>query len=424
MSVSTSQSIELFDIDATMEALEGLFLLMRTVGTHGVNHPTALQVATKCAGALAAAEPPYSLEFALHCVFRDQRIISLDLSHYQRSLQLGQAMRNLGVGELTVETRAQPADLLRLGEALASAAAAPNPRLLDGLYIEGLLWRDLDASRWGVEGEELDPETMATTQITLAIIDAELVLASAVSDWPYPGALSAVRRLERADAAHRVAAQRTLEMAPGQWSIARRAVSATFHACSILRTIGVSPSRSRATAHATLGLALMGFRDRSGLPLHAAAARLLPLLLASPVLAKSGVDPHRLRVCSVVNEVARSDPDKPKIAVLELVRLLYGLELLRRPKELNVDLALQDLLGQALQTAKTQLETGWVRALIQVCGELPPGACVALGDGNIGAVIGPSADPSRPEVMVDGMLVVPNEPVRLLSAVPAPSSAS
>ncbi len=407
-----------FDMKATQAVLDRLFLVMRTIGGHGPSHPTSLKAATDLQQAVAEARCPLSLQFVSQAVFRDRSVVPLQLESWVRSQELGRALENLGVHELSFDDAPAAQTLVDLCVALARGAQGPSD-VLESLRLPGVRWRELPQARLGVDAEVVEPEVFAAAQVTLAIAEAE-ELAARPDEWSWPGGVSVVRRLERAAVAHAGATARTIETAPGTWTPARRAISAAFQASLVLTRIGVTEFLRRSGAHATLAVAVHGYEARYGKEPDAAAQRALPPLLARPVTARSGVDPHRLRVSALVRALTRRGKEgrEPPPLLAGLVRQAYELERRRCPADVTFDLTRVDLLAHAARMlGQGHRDEPWVRALIGVAGAVPPGAYVQLADGRLGVAldVDPGGDPWQPRVLIAGQVVIPTAPVRLYS---------
>jgi hypothetical protein len=178
-------------------------------------------------------------------------------------------------------------------------------------------------------------------------------------------------------------------------------------------------STQRALAHSVLAVCCHGLSDRDGQELSEAAGVCLVNLIASTGTGRSGVEPHRAKVCAAVHLLARIGGriHVESASILDLLELLYSLERMRCPAGIQLDLTYGDLLAKATSQAGGRFDAAWVRALVTSEGHLPVGACVSLADGRRGVVVEPNPEnPLRPRLMVGTRIFVPEEPVSLAFA--------
>lgn len=404
------------DAHATQAALDQLFLFMRTYAAHGPMHPATTRSAETTIASLRAAGSPLALQFVGHAVFRDRTAIPLEIESFARCQAVAQALANLGVHEICFDEIPPAQALLDLGRALARGSMGPS-EVLENLRIPGLRWRRLAHARVGMDVEEVEPDVFAAAQIALAIADAE-PLCRRAGVWPWPIGVSVVRRVERACATSAGSTATAVELAPGSWSPARRAVAACFRASLTLRRIGSSEFIRRATCHALVALAAHGYESRSGRPAAEAAASALKPLLDAPLAGRSGVDPHRLRVSSIVHALLPGRPTEGRAArVPGLVRVIYDIEQRRCPRGVSFDLTFIDLLAHAVGNLRSRPpdEQLWLRALCGAVGIVPPGAHVRLPDGRLAVAMESveGGDPWQPRVLVAGRIADPGGRVTL-----------
>jgi hypothetical protein len=139
---------------------------------------------------------------------------------------------------------------------------------------------------------------------------------------------------------------------------------------SLLTTLDLTRFTRRAAAHAALALASIGYRDREGAPLAEAAPATLASMLAAPITAQSGVDPHRLRVCTVLHALcanaaaAAAGAPETHVSLAGLLAVSYELERRRCPEGVSFDLTRLDLMADAVRAMGTDLDATWVRALV------------------------------------------------------------
>jgi hypothetical protein len=400
---------------ATVEALDRLFLAFKTLALHGASHPSTLQGFAEVAGSLAEAGPPFALQFIQQAVFRDNRLLAMDLESFVRARDTAKALANLGVNELSVDRPPSAQAALALGEAIARGFQGPGD-VLEDRSIQGFRWRRIAAA--GNDAESVDSDIFVLAQITLALADAEACAAGTGGAWPWVRGVAVVRRVERAVAMDPAAAVRVMEAAPGEWTVARRAVAATLHVVLVMQRIRATTATRRAAAHAVLALACHGLRPAGASPLAQAAAAALPTMIHATTRSRASVEPHRLRTSAVVHAFARSAGPGDGIGAAPLVALAYQLEGLRCPSVMSFDLTLVDLLAMASRESGRLFHPTWVCALTMCCGVCPPGSLVRLADGRHGMVVaaGPPTDPWRPSVLVDGRVTRPEQPVVPVSA--------
>ncbi len=412
--------------ETTIRALlERLFIAMRTVASHGAQHPLALGTAEALSAAIDAVEPPFSLQFVADGVFCNRALVALDVEGYVQSQAIARAAQNLATQELSFDAPLGAFGALELATAFAHGQAGPSDDLEDD-PIDGLRHREIDRAKHGLESEEIDREVAAVAHASLAVEVAETIPIDASVPWPWPSGLSTVRRLERAHETHAPTATYALELAPDGWTIGRRAASAAHLANVMLEAAGAVATTRRAAAHAVLILATQGLADRAGLPAEGAAAAALPRLCTAPAQARTGIEPHRLQATALVHAMAqRGQPGVRSHPALGAMHLAYELERMRRPERVGFDLTLVDLLARALRVTGQAAEDTWVRVLAQAIGVVPPGAWVALADGKAARVLGPgpSGDPFRPEVIAEGRRFEPTRRVRLLALHQRPAQA-
>lgn len=403
----------------TRDIVERLFVLSRVVLMHGPRHPLVDQTVAVLAQNMAAAAPPFALQFVGQGVFRDRVLVPMDAEHFTRARLLATALANLGAHELAVDAAPTPDTLLELGVLLARGSQGPGDDL-ERAQLPGLRFREIPAARYGADSTQVDPEMFAIAQVALAIHDAEALHAQRDGAWPWSAGVGLLRRLERAMDAGAAPTMRALDTAPGPWSVARRALAVCHHVMTALSDLKVAPSTRRAIAHAAAAVAVHGLQEREGLPLEAAAKAALRRMLDAPLPARTGVEPHRLRTLALVRGVAmRSNEPEQWTGAMAVIELAYAMERHRCPEGVDFALARVDLLAFAAAAMEGGFDPRWVRALVTRSGQIPPGATVRLADGRVGMAMEPgdSGDPMRPRVLVDGAVVEPESAVRLVSAV-------
>ena len=397
-----------------IDLLERLFVLMRTVGTLGPTHPSALQSAVAASEALALCDPPLSFQFVREATFCDRRLLPLDLESFHRAQTICKALNHLHAQELTIGQHLPPQRLLELGVVLARGVAGPTD-LLDSTRLPGVTWRELPGAGWGTESRQIDPDLFAVTNLSLAVQDAEL-MCDLVVPWDWVRGVSIVRRLERATAADLHAANRALEFVPQPWTQGRRAVALSLRVVAVLVEMKTQPAVTRAAAHAAL---LLGCSGLTELPVafETAAAKALPRGLAAAGKTALGAARHQIRVMSVLHAIVKKPQTQETWpGPIGAIELCYGLESRRAINGL-ANLTLGDLLAAVMPEVGKRFDPSWFRALVATVGALPPGARVRLADGRTGMVLGPgrAGDPWRPQVLVGALVVEPDRAVDLIA---------
>ncbi|MEC7521559.1 MAG: hypothetical protein VYE22_16890 [Myxococcota bacterium] len=384
-----------------------LYVAMRAATRYGRAHPSTEAAATRLAEAIEAASPPFALQLVGEAVFADRQLLPLDLDAHRRAMEVARAAHALQVHELSFSVTPSRSEAAALAGALADGARG-REGALEELLLRSIGWREIPQADWGEESQEVDPEIFAVTQVSLAVADAAGL--GSHGEWRWSKGLAIVRRLERALASHRVAAERTLEANDLPWTLARRSVSAARLAENALSLLRLPSSARRATVHAALMIAASGLRERGGLPLEEAAAAALDRALAAAP-PRGRISPHRVRAVALLRALAADGAGD--LPAAKLVALTYRVERDRRPEGASFDLTKVDLLSAA--AADETVDGAWLRLVINAEGVLPPGARVVLSDGSPGLVMGPGdpMDAWRPSVLVAGRVVIPDAPVRL-----------
>jgi len=398
------------------ELLDTLYLLGKTVGSHGPRHQLSIRAAEVLRTAAARAQPPISLQFVAGGVFRDRKIVPLDVDRYRRSKHLSRALANVEAQELTFDTLPEINAILELGAIVARGANGPGytaPESIGAIHL-----REIVGVSRGEEAERIDPELFIAAQVALAFAGADEIFAEQVKPWPWATGLTIVRRLERAiqaapDGSTQVA--RAIETAPVAWSVPRRAVSATFRVLDALLRLQVVVPTQRGAAHAMLAAAISGLQEREGHPLSTIGKALVPRLLAGKLGGRARIDPHRLMVTALVHALDRGEASNHP--VLDLLKTCYALELRRCPRKTPFDLSFIDLLAQGVGDRTLGCDVSWMKQLISAAGAVPAGTRVQLADGKVGIAL-ESTDPASryPPVLVGGLVVQPDRPLKIISS--------
>jgi len=376
------------------EVVLSLFVLLKTVMSHNAGHPFARQMAGKVVEAVAQSEPEWSLQFIRGGVFRDRELVQMGAGGFRRAQTIALALSRLGFHEITVAKEVDEDAWLRLCAGLVKGALGASDGL-DGVEIDGLSWRAIPDASWGDEAEEMDPEVYAIVQTTLCRMDCERIHESLQKSaqagegwyWPWSAGLVVMRRLERGLDADTPACARTVELSPGEWTPARRALSVAIEIMRVLIKLKVGIREARVAAHLGLILSMMTYEERAGRTMLEASGGLLSFLTGQfSASERTGLPPHHVRVSTLAHLIAQPDPSK-WLPVIHLVSLVHELERERAPEGVSIDLTRADLLGIATRDMGVRFAPVWVKALIDVHGALPVGARVRLGGGEQGVIL-------------------------------------
>jgi hypothetical protein len=382
----------------TLEVLEHTQKLVHTVRSYGADHPAGRNQANELIRAVCAAGPPFSIQFVVQAVFRDFQVLPLDVERYDRVIALGAALHRLGAHEVTFSAAPSADDLLALAEAIATPTREPRP--IDELGLSTVRFREIPDAVPGTEVETVEPEIFVAAQIVLGLRTIREALdgqsAESPRPWSFSVGMEAVRRLERALETHASLTASTLEAAPGERDVARRAMSAAHHVASVCTALSAPLAERRALTHAALAITALGLAPRGGRSFDEAVSVAHASCLSA--LRAANPDPHRLLVMSVLHDALYTK----QLSALGLVRLAYELELQRCAPDVTFDLTLSDLLSRVVSSEDQ--DGVWIRMRIAVSRTIPPGARVRLKDGRSAVVLGPgpSGDPRFPLLLVDG----------------------
>ncbi len=409
------------DLESLLSARDlvgGLFTFVKAIQMHGARHPAVDRQVEAIAALIAAAKPPFTLQFVGGGVFRDRSLVPLDAEAFRRAAQVSRAFDELQIHELSFQQVPPAATLQGLADALAQSG---EQRLsLEDAELTGLRCRSLPGARFGVANEQVDVETFVAAQLTLAL--EALERANVPDGWLWSSGLGAVRRVDRVVELNPATSLRILEEMSGAWTTARRACSAGLSAATTLAALGVSAAVRRAATHAAMVLTTSGLSGNTqGAPLAEALAQALRMAVGR---GRSGdIDPHTLRslallhLCASASASASASADHRE-GLFGLLSLVYGLERRRVRSGVTFTLMRQDLLAEAVQRLDApDFPSMWVRLLIAANGAIPPGSRVRLSDGRLALVLsrGPSGDPFLPEVLVDRVRLVPESRVMLVA---------
>jgi len=410
MTAGTEQAIV-----RTVETVDRLFTLMRSVQTHGVSNTNTRQAAAALTQSVNAGELPYALQFVAGAVFRNRQMIPMEAQQAARVEELSKSLSNLRAHELTFERPLTEDAVMLLGEVLVSGAEGRSD-MFSRVRIAGLKVRALSRLESERQGEWIDAALYSINQIAKATTWGQKISADESQPWPWSEGIQVVRAVENANRLDSEAADRALELAPGTWTPIRRALSATKLSLTVTRFLGLSPLTSRAAAHVQLALGVQGYTARDGGSVTETAALVRSRFLEGPVTNPTGIDPHRLRATSIAHLLAHPDSaNEAPAAILGLCHLLYHLERVRRPSQLDVELTRPDLLAYAVGNAGKAFEPVWVRALCEAVGAVSAGTPVKLTNGERAIAVGAGApgDIWRPRVFLHGEAIVPAQQVLL-----------
>ncbi len=362
--------------------VERLFVLMRTLAVHGPSHPVSVQIAQAVADGISGVDLPFTIQFVRQAVFENHALVMFEPGGFLRSLRVASALAAIGVHQVEVDSVPAVDDLILLGCELASGRGT-------ALQIQGMQLRAILGGGTGTAGETVEPARFAAVMLLRALMDAEHIHGNRGGAWPWSRGAAILRRLERASDADTATTTRFLGVAPGEFTVPRRAVQATALALAAMRLVGLDASTRRIGAHATLAVALAGLRPRGGEEFPVAATWALEQLRATLSTGRLKIDPHRLRTCALVHDAAfRPEARSRWHPVARLMELVYEHEVLRCPPDASFDLDAVDLLSAIAPRAFVQDDPGWLQALVEVVGRWAPGLRVTLEDGETGVLLG------------------------------------
>ena len=399
------------------DVVEGMRLLMVLQRTHGNEHELTEDATRKLASTLKKIDLPLTLRFIDKAIFHKGRLLPLDARGLEQGREVGRALHNMGAHELCFEAVPTVEMLLRLGIALAGGDQGKRDSM-DGLALAGISWRALPGLKSDGTQVPLDLEVKVSDLLALATADAEVLVSHRSNPWNLARGLSVVRRMAMCRQASAYAGLRTLEVAPGEWSVARRAVAGAYRALSGLAVLGVDPVIVRPVVHATLACCCHGLRDREGISLVKAADAALKAVLEGLSQWDGVSPPHHVRVCAVLHRLRTARTmSLLGTKVTGLVHLAYEMERRRCPAAEVYDLTFAELLAHAVESGSNTYNEVWVRLIASACGEVPVGTTARLADGSVGIIMGPgdTGDPLQPRVQVGNRVVVAREPVELFS---------
>ncbi len=414
-------SIQTTDTPEEVQRLEGmvesLFLLFRTATSHGAGHPLLKQVCEVVCEKIEAVGPPFAIQFVGGVVFHNRNLVPVTPKVYPMSVAMAKALAHAAVQELTFHVRPTPSDVLAFA---AEIVRSNRPRgQLPVLELRSMEWRTIEGAVHGAELEQVDPEVFAASQLALAVSEVEMIMMGTSETWDFPRGVSAIRRIERCVGAGPLPIARALEIAPGTWTTARRAVAACIHLIGTAKLLDVSAKSYRAAAHTLLACACMGYQPREGLAFDQAVRAAHKYLVEAPGDSRSQAEPHRVRTCGLLNSLLHqqsASESEPTTNLLGFIEFCYDLERMRCPADLTYELSLTDVLATLGPAAMRNGLGLQYKAMVTAYGQIPPGSKVVLEDGRVGMVLEASEqNPLLPVVLVEGKIEQTLRPVILVS---------
>lgn len=370
-------------VETARALVQRLFVLERTLTSHGEAHPMSLQAAVALAEQIERAGPPFALQFVEDAIFFDRTLVVFEPASFLRGLRVAEAFRSIGVTEFACDATPSAQGLLTLGRCLVERTPSLEP-------IDGLRLRKLGGTQSGTPGEEVEPDHYAAVQLVRAMMDTERLASEPLAPWRWSLGAAVLRRIERALGSSTAMSVRFFERAPGEQTVARRAVNAATLATAALTLVGTSTQVRRATAHAVLAACVMGLRARGGSYYGEALSMALTRMVAGLSTAGRGaMDVHRVRACGALHDGALR-PETPARwhPTTVLVIALYEMERMRCPGGVGFDLENIDLLAALSDVAFAREAEAWGQCLSEVLGVVAPGAKVVLPDGTAGRSLG------------------------------------
>lgn len=390
------------------EVITALFSALKTLSSFGREHSSAKGAVERLLPTLEAQRLPLKLQFVGGSAFINRTLVSVRYADYAKVEWLARIARASGADELEFTSSLSVSGLSAFVEALSRTPASPEN--LEEIVSSEVRWRELDDAKLGQDGEQVDTEMYALSQLALALLAAEEVettLAGEACGWPWSAALTVVRRLESALSADAPAVLRGIELAPDvSWGAGRCATSAVRCVLQVLGALQLPQTLTRAAAHATLGTVICGLRDGAKCAPDAAEGFSRRARRTSArELSRSA---HRVRTLAAAATTSGS-PHPDLEAMRGLLETVWGLEAAR--VHANTPPRRIELLAMGLRT----LDEDWMRLVIQTEGAVPCGSRVRLRDGRAGLVIGPArgASPWKPLVLVGREVLYPDQDVSI-----------
>ena len=227
------------EADRDLALVRAVFKAAKTTSAFGLEHQVTRAAAERLRAAIEGIGVPFALQLVADAAYVDRQLVSVPPGEYSSVHTLLRLFDNLGHHELQFDRVPSPREILQLVAVLAEGLVAPSTSAED-TPIPGISWTVIPNAGFGIDSESVDEELFAVTQLALAIADIERAETTYLSEgtWHWTAGLSAVRRLERGLATDRNAMLRALELSPGPWSAARRAVSVGRCVQQALHTVG------------------------------------------------------------------------------------------------------------------------------------------------------------------------------------------
>lgn len=405
-------------LQSMVEVLQSLFVVIKTVAAHGPDHPFSLEMSKRLAKFVDESKPPWKLQFIKGGIFRDLALLDLGVEGYSRAGSIGKALARTGKHEIELKKNLTPEQWLRFGRVLSDAMLRRQVDL-ESLDLPGLSFNAIANANFGEDDDEMDPELYAISQIALAMDDIEQIESMLSNGWPWRRAMSILRRLDRAIDSDVKAATRALELAPGGWTPSRRAASAAFDAMAVLKSLSIDGATTRVAGHVMLALGLNGYDEKGGQSMIEALPKTIDNLNQTiGKLVRDMLPPHPFKVMTTLQSFTAQRPDQ-WMGFMHLIQTVYQLELERVPIDASFSLTRGDLLALAAQEMGTVYSPSWVKMLIDVHGQTPPGAHVRMPDGRIGMVLGSQGKTIELLVMDRVVTLSDSTPLTLISSAEA-----
>lgn len=403
------------DTSIPRQVIQRLYVLQRTVLSHGVDHKLVVTGIDALIELLDRQR--VELQFVQGAMFRDQQMVTLNWDELVSMQEVSRALNHLGFQELALGPSLESSDVITLARALARGSQGPYPDA-DALKFKTIAWRHIPHATWGEDQEDIDQGMYALSQMALAVRDAEQLRQSEA--WNWGEGLGIVRRIERAVCAHFPFASHALELGETSWSAARQAVAVAFDVFATMNLAGIELNIIRIATHVALGVSMAGLSSEGEDLLVADAAKaFLDRALAQTFSTTTGMPPHQLRVASATHLFTSEDTTR-WFSFMHLIHMCYELEGERCPQGLGFSLTKADLLVIATEEMGSHYPADWVRLLVSLWGESPAGAYVRLADGRVGISAGRiTEDEDIIQVFIQGRVENVRPPLQLISAAEA-----
>lgn len=392
---------------ACIEVIEQLCASMRAVGAHGMEHPDAASSIEACRRAIAQAEPPYSLRFLSDSVLRDRTPLVLSLSGFRRAQIIARMLHQLGTADLRIDETPSRETLQKLVRLLVDATQGTHRSFAPKL--KGIALRPIaQVDPTSADHDEADVDRVlrgelhGAAELTHAL--QERMRSARGASWSWSQAQAVITTIERCLALGVTATGRALELAPPEWTPARRAVAVAVHTSIAFSRLRSSDLTRRAATHAILAIACAGLLKH---PFDSCARSALDVLGAPPARPPSQPSPHRVRTLALLSAAASSL--KPELPVARMMHAVYTLER-KRIDDAGQHMSRLDLQAWLAAAIGREVDDSCGRVLLSALGALPPGSHV-LSEGRLAVVVGPGADALTPLLLVGGELKKPEQNV-------------